>query len=261
MGVLEDTTALVTGASQGIGETIATTLGGYGASVVCAARSAGAIEETAAAVEAAGGEAVAVETDVTDEAAVEAVVEATVGTFGGLDCLVNNAGIGGPVQPVHRIDADEFRRTQEVNVVGPFLCAKHAERHLRESDRGSVVNIGSIGGKRPYANRLAYAASKMALVGMTRTLAYELGRDGVTVNTLLPGPVEGPRIEEMVAKQAELADVERAEPVDIGPDDFALADYMIDAEEVAEQVAYLASERGRHVTAQEIGIDAGGTWY
>nr|WP_202877302.1 SDR family NAD(P)-dependent oxidoreductase [Haloglomus irregulare] len=138
--MLEDTTALVTGASQGIGETIATTLGGYGASVVCAARSADAIEETAAAVEAAGG---------------ETAVEATVGTFGGLDCPVNNAGIGDPVQPVHRIDADEFRRTQEVNVVGPFLCAKHAERHLRESDRGSVVDIGSIGGRRPYASRLA----------------------------------------------------------------------------------------------------------
>ena len=148
-----------------------------------------------------------------------------------------------------------------MNVVGPFLRAKHAERHLRESDRGSVVDIGSIGGKRPYANRLPYAASKMALVGMTRTLADELGRDGVTVNTVLPGPVEGPRIEGMVAKQAEPADVERAGPADIGPDDFALADRVIDAEEVAEQVAYLASERGRHVTAQEIGVDAGGTWY
>lgn len=259
--MLEDTTALVTGASQGIGETIAITLGSYGANVVCAARSGDAIEETAAAVEAEGGDAVAVETDVTDEADVAAVVEATVEAFGDLDCLVNNAGIGGPVQPVHRIDVDEFRRTQEVNVVGPLLCVKHAEEHLRESDRGSVVNIGSIGGKRPYPNRLAYAASKMALIGMTRTMAYELGRDGVTVNTVLPGPVEGPRLEEVMAKQTELADVERAEPADIGPDDFALADYMVDAAEVAEQVAYLASERGRHISAQEIAIDGGATWY
>jgi NAD(P)-dependent dehydrogenase (short-subunit alcohol dehydrogenase family) len=259
--MLEETTALVTGASRGIGRAIATTFGGYGADVVCAARSTDAIEETAAMVEEAGGTAVAVETDVTDEADVAAVVEATVEAFGGLDCLVNNAGIGGPVDPVHRIDADAFRRTQEVNVVGPFLCVKHAEEHLRASNQGRVVNIGSIGGKRPYVNRLAYAASKMALVGMTRTLAYELGRDGVTVNTVLPGPVEGPRIEEMVAKQAEIAGVDRAEPADIGPDDFALPDYMMAAGEIAEQVAYLASEAGRHITAQEIGIDAGGTWY
>jgi NAD(P)-dependent dehydrogenase (short-subunit alcohol dehydrogenase family) len=259
--MLEGTTALVTGASQGIGREIATTFGSYGANVVCAARSTAAIDETAELVADAGGAAVAVETDVTDEADVAAVVEATVDEFGGLDCLVNNAGIGGPVEPVHRIDADDFRHTQEVNVVGPFLCAKHAEEPLRESERGSVVNIGSVGGKRPYVNRLPYAASKMALVGMTRTLAYELGRDGVTVNTVLPGPVEGPRIEDVVAKQAELADVERAEPATMGPDDFALPDYMTDAEEVAEQVAYLASERGRHITAQEIGIDAGMTWY
>jgi NAD(P)-dependent dehydrogenase (short-subunit alcohol dehydrogenase family) len=261
VSVLGDTIALVTGASQGIGREIAGTFGGYGAQVVCAARSGDAIEETADMVAEAGGEAVAVETDVTDEDDVAAVVEATVDEFGGLDCLVNNAGIGGPVDPVHRVDADEFRYTQEVNVVGPFLCAKHAERHLRESDRGSVVNIGSIGGKRPYPNRLVYAASKMALIGMTRTLAHELGRDGVTVNTVLPGPIEGPRLEEVVAKQAEIADVERAEPVDLGTDDFALPDFLMDAAEVAEQVAYLASERGRHVTAQEIGVDAGGTWY
>jgi len=139
-------------------------------------------------------------------------------------------------------------------VVGPFLVVKHAEKHLRESDRGRVVNIGSIGGKRPYPNRLAYAASKMALIGMTRTMAYELGRDGVTANTVLPGPVEGPRIEEMVEKQAELATVDRAEPLSIGPDDFALADYMMASEEIAEQVAYLASEHGRHITAQEVTV-------
>ena len=259
--MLEDVTALVTGASQGIGATIATTLGGYGANVVCAARTGDAIEATADAVGEAGGEPVAVETDVTEEDDVAAVVAATVDEFGGLDCVVNNAGIGGPVQPVHRIDADEFRHTQEVNVVGPFLVVKHAEEHLRASEQGRVVNIGSIGGKRPYPNRLAYAASKMALIGMTRTMAYELGRDGVTVNTILPGPVEGDRIEEVVQKQAELATVDRAEPASIGPDDFALNDYMMAPSEIAEQVAYLASEHGRHISAQEIGVDGGGTWY
>jgi NAD(P)-dependent dehydrogenase (short-subunit alcohol dehydrogenase family) len=259
--MLDDVTALVTGASQGIGREIAVTFGGYGADVVCAARSTDGIAATADRVREAGGSAVAVGTDVTVEDDVAAVVGATVEGYGGLDCVVNNAGIGGPVQPVHRIDADEFRYTREVNVVGPFLVVKHAEEHLRESDRGRVVNIASIGGKRPYPNRLPYAASKMALVGMTRTMAYELGRDGVTVNSVLPGPVQGDRLDEVIQKQAELADVERAEPVDIGPDDFALADYLLSPGEVAEQVAYLASDHGRHVSAQEIGVDAGGTWY
>lgn len=259
--MLDNVTTLVTGASQGIGEEIAATFGGYGANVVCAARSTDGIAATADRVRDAGGAAVAVETDVTVEDDVSAVVEATVEEYGGLDCIVNNAGISGPVQPVHRIDADEFRYTQEVNVVGPFLVVKHAEEHLRESDQGRVVNIASIGGKRPYPNRLPYAASKMALIGMTRTMAYELGRDGVTVNAVLPGPVQGDRINEVVQKQAELADVERAEPVNIGPDDFALNDYLMSPDEVAEQVAYLVSEHGYHISAQEIGVDAGGTWY
>ena len=101
----------------------------------------------------------------------------------------------------------------------------------------------------------------MGLIGLTRTLAYELGRDDVTVNTVLPGPVEGDRIEDVVAKQERLADVEDAEPYSIGGDDFALPEYTVGPEEVAEQVAYLAGPHGRHITAQEIGVDAGGTWY
>lgn len=125
-----------------------------------------------------------------------------------------------------------------MNVTGAATCAKHAADHLRASDRGSVVNIGSIGGKLPDLNRVPYAVSKVGLVGLTRTLAYELGRDDVTVNTGLPGPVAGDRIEDVVAKQQRLADVEDAEPYGIDGDDFALPEYVVGPEEVAEQVAY-----------------------
>lgn len=261
MSDLSGVTAFVTGASQGIGREIATTFARHGADVACAARSEDAIEETAEMVREAGGEAISVPTDVTDESTVELAVERTAEELGGLDCLVNNAGIAGPTLPFDRVDPEEFTRVQEVNVTGPLTCTKHAAAHLRESDRGSVVNIASIGGKRPYQNRTPYAASKMALVGLTRTLAYELGRDEVTVNTVLPGPVAGDRIEEVVEAQARLAEMEDAEPLSLGPDDFALPDYMVEPEEVAAQVAYLAGPHARHVTAQEIGVDAGGTWY
>ena len=270
--MLSETTAFVTGASGGIGREIAETLAGYGANVAIAARSDG-IYETADRIDDGdpadgpnrGGEAdartLAVETDVTDEDSVEAAIEATADAFGGLDCVVNNAGVAGPVQPFDRVDREAFMDTQAVNVAGPLTCVKHAGPHLRASDRGSVVNIASIGGKRPYPNRTAYAASKMALVGLTRTLAYELGRDDVTVNAVLPGPVEGDRIEDVIEKQAELAAVEDAEPASIGPNDFALEAFMVPPEDVAEQVAYLAGPDARHVTAQEIGVDSGGTWY
>ncbi|MFB6143490.1 MAG: SDR family NAD(P)-dependent oxidoreductase [Halorientalis sp.] len=257
--MLEDVTAFVTGASQGIGREIALTLADHGASVALAARSEG-IHETAAEI---GDDdrTLAVETDVTDEDSVADAVEATAAEFGGLDALVNNAGIAGPVQPYDRVEEDEWARTLDVNLTGAWRCVKHAGPHLRKSDRGSVVNVGSIGGKRPYPNRAAYSASKMGLVGLTRTLAYELGRDDVTVNCVQPGPVEGPRIEEAVAAQAELAAVENAEPASVGPDDFALPEYFIDPADVAEQVAYLAGPHARKITGQEIAVDAGGTCF
>lgn len=256
--MLEDLTAFVTGASQGIGREIAINLAEAGANVTLAARGDG-IYDTAEAI---GDDerTLAVETDVTDDESVADAVAATVDAFGGLDCVVNNAGIAGPVLPTEHIEDHQWDQVLGVNVVGAWRCVKHAAPHLRESDRASVVNIGSIGGKRPYPNRLPYAASKMALVGMTRTWAYELGRDEITVNCVQPGPVAGPRIEEAMAGQTKLAEMENAEPTEIGENDFALPDFMIQPEEVAAQVAYLAGPHARHITGQELAIDSGGTY-
>ena len=256
--MLDGTTAFVTGASQGIGREIALVMADYGANVALAARGDG-IYETAEDIEDAE-RTLAVETDVTDEESVAAAIDATAEAFGGLDCLVNNAGIAGPVEPYDRVEEADWEQVLNVNLTGAWRCVKHAGSHLRESDRGSVVNIGSIGGKRPYPNRTPYAASKMGLVGLTRTLAYELGRDDVTVNVVQPGPVAGDRIEDAIAAQAELASVENAEPASIGDDDFALPDYLIPPEDVAEQVAYLAGPHARKITGQEIAVDAGGTY-
>jgi NAD(P)-dependent dehydrogenase (short-subunit alcohol dehydrogenase family) len=215
--MLDGITAFVTGASGGIGREIALTLGDYGANVACAARSDGIVETA----DDPGDAGLALRTDVTEQSQVADAIAATVDEFGGLDCLANNAGISGPVDPIDRVDVDVFQQTQSVNVTGAATCAKHAADHLRASGRGSVVNIGSIGRKRPYKNRTAYAASKMGLIGLTRTLVYELGSDGVTANVVLPGPVEGNRIEEVLEKQGELAE-EGIETANVGPDDFAL---------------------------------------
>ncbi|SDF85356.1 SDR family NAD(P)-dependent oxidoreductase [Halorientalis regularis] len=257
--MLDDVTAFVTGASQGIGREIAITLADHGATVALAARGDG-IHDTADAIDA-PDRTLAVETDVTDEESVEAAIQETVDTFGGLDCLVNNAGIAGPVQPYDRVEEADFEQVLDVNLIGAWRCVKQAGAHLRESDQGSVVNIGSIGGKRPYANRTPYSASKMGLVGLSRTLAAELGRDDVTVNVIQPGPVQGDRIDDAIQEQAKLADVENAEPASVGGDDFTLPEYFIDPEDVAEQVAYLAGPHARKITGQEIAIDAGGTCF
>ncbi len=259
MSKLDGATAFVTGASQGIGEEIAVTLADYGANVAIAARSDG-IYETAERI---GDDdrTLPVETDVTDEDNVARSIEETVDTFGGLDILVNNAGHSGPTAPVEDIEAEEWQLMTDVKVYGPFLCVKHAVPHLRESDRGTVVNISSVGGKRPYPNRSPYAAANMAMIGMSRTWAHELGGEGVTVNTICPGPVAGERIERVIEAQAE----EQGRPVEEVREEQYFADLavpeFVEQSDIAEMIAYLASDDGRHITAQDLNVDSGGAWY
>ncbi|WIV68731.1 SDR family NAD(P)-dependent oxidoreductase [Natrialbaceae archaeon AArc-T1-2] len=252
-------TAFVTGASQGIGREIAQTLAERGANVALAARGDG-IYEAKSLIDAPDC-TLAIKTDVTNEASVQAAIEETVATFGGLDCLVNNAGIAGPTAPIEQIDREEWERTMNVNVTGMFLTTKNAAPHLRESDQGTVVNISSISGKRPLKSRTPYTASKMAVIGLTRTLAFELGDDDVTVNAVCPGATRGPRIENVIEKQAasRSVDYETAKR-EVFTNDTALGQ-LVDPKDITEMVAFLASDRARHITAQDLNVDAGTTWY
>lgn len=257
--MLTDTTAFVTGASRGIGRAIALTFAEQGANVAIASRGDG-IYETASAIDD-ESRALPLETDVTDEASVSDSIDRAVDTFGGLDCLVNNAGIAGPTAPIEDVTIDEWERTMDVNVTGMVRCVKQAASHLRESDRGSVVNISSISGKRPLRDRTPYTASKMAVIGFTRTLAVELGDDDVTVNAICPGATRGPRIDEVVQKQAKRRGLsyEKAKE-EVFTDDAALG-RLVDPDDIAEMVCYLASDAARNVTAQDINVDAGTVWY
>lgn len=258
MAALDERTAFVTGASGGIGREIAITLAAEGVNVALAARSDG-IYETAETI---GDDerTLAVETDVTDEGSVEAAIGETVAAFGGLDTLVNNAGIAGPTKPVEEVTIEEWHRTHDVNVAGMFRTVKHAAPHLRGSDRGSVINISSISGKRPLANRTPYAASKMAVIGFARTLAIEFG-DDVTANAVCPGATTGDRIRRVIENQAAARDISSEEAKRRTFTEDAALGTLVEPEDVAEMVAFLASEEGRHVTAQDIAVDAGSVWY
>lgn len=255
--MLDGTTAFVTGASQGIGREIAITLAEQGANVALAARS----DTIHGISDDLGDSALAVTTDVTDPSSVEASIATTVETFGGLDCLVNNAGIAGPTAPIDKIDENEWNETLDVNVSGMYRTVREASPHLRESDRGRVVNISSISGKRPLAQRTPYVASKMAVIGLTRTLAVELGDDDVTVNAICPGPVEGSRLDDVVKEQAQATNrtVDEVKQ-DLFFDDAALGK-LVSSGDVAEMVAFLASDAASHVSAQDINVDAGTIWY
>lgn len=257
--MLAGTTALVTGASQGIGREIARTFVDEGANVALAARSDG-IYETADLIDE-PDRTLPVETDVTDEASVEATIDEAVAAFGSLDCVVNNAGIAGPTAPVEEVALEDWQRTLDVNVTGMFLTTKNAVPALRDSDRPRVINISSISGKRPLPGRTPYVASKMAVIGLTRTLAFELSDFGATVNAICPGATAGPRIDDVIQAQADRQGIsfEQAK-AEVFTDDTALG-ALVDAEDTAGVAAFLASEKGEHITAQDINVDAGTVWY
>jgi NAD(P)-dependent dehydrogenase (short-subunit alcohol dehydrogenase family) len=186
MKLLQDRVAIVTGASSGIGWEIAKALAGAGARTVLAARSADKLDRLVAEIAAAGGEAKAAPTDVTDEAQVEAMFQTCVSAYGPPDLLVNNAGIADHTATVE-LTLERWREVLEINLTSVFLCSRAAMRLMRERKRGRIINIGSISAKTPRANTAAYTASKFALDGFTHSLALDGREHGITASILHPG--------------------------------------------------------------------------
>lgn len=189
MTELEDETVLVTGASQGLGASMAKRFAREGATVVLTARSESALDDVAAESD---GETLAAPADVTVESDVRAVVEAAVEEYGTLTGLVNNAGIGmlsmyGEGRPLHEVTTEDFRQIMAVNVTGVFLCSKYAVPEMLSGGRGNVINISSGLGRRGAPGYGPYVASKWALEGMTRSQSMELEDARVNVNALDPG--------------------------------------------------------------------------
>lgn len=180
---------IVTGGGRGIGRTYAECLGGLGARVVVADVSAAAAEEGAAAVRAAGGEALAVVVDVADPVAVQGMVDATVAAYGRVDGLVNNAALMStlPRRPFGEIPVEEWDAVMAVNLRGLFLCCRAAVPPMAARGRGKIVNISSSRVFEGVPNRLHYTTSKAGVVGFTRALAREVGPHGITVNAVAPG--------------------------------------------------------------------------
>lgn len=255
---LKDKVAIVTGASQGIGQIIAQAVAGEGAMTVLAARSEKNLADTSKAIADAGGVSHTVLSDVTDEVSVKNLMEETVARFGALDILINNSGVAGPMKVVEDITAEEWEECFAVNVTGMFLCCKHAIPIMKERRSGRIVNISSMTGKRPLIHRSPYAASKMAVIGLSRTLAFEVGEFGITVNTVCPGATEGERIRRVIANEAQALGIslEEAEKNFTG----TLGE-LVTPEDTANMCVYLCSEDGKHMTAQDINVTAGLCWY
>ena len=186
---LDGRTALVTGASGGLGRHFALVLAAAGASVAVAARRAGPLEEVAAEIVAAGGTAAAVALDVTDGAAIKAAFDDAEKALGPIDVLINNAGVA-LTKPALETDEADWDRVLDTNLKGAWMVAREAARRMADAGGGTIVNIGSIVAERVAGGLSAYAASKAGLTQLTRALAVELARHSIRVNALAPGYIE-----------------------------------------------------------------------
>ena len=247
---LQGRRVLITAGASGIGLEIARAYAGAGARLLICDIDAKALEAAARIVP----DAVREVADVSDEDSVRKLFEAVDRHLGGLDILVNNAGVAGPTGPVETLSLADWRRTLEVNITGQFLCVREAVPRLRQGVKPSIVNLSSAAGHLGFPGRTPYAASKWGVIGFTKSLAIELGGDGIRVNAILPGAVDGPRIRAVIAAKAQstgkpLAEVTRAY------EGQAALGRMVTAQDIANMALFAASDAALNVSGQELVVD------
>jgi len=242
---LTEKTAIVTGASRGIGRAIALALAAEGARVVVNySRNADAADEVVARIAAANGEAIAVQADVADPSQVGALLAATQARFGGIHILVNNAGITRD-KLVLRMTVDDWDAVLDTNLKGAFLCAKAVAPVLLKQRSGVIVNVSSVIGRVGQAGQVNYSASKAGMIGMTKALAREFGPRNVRVNAVAPGFIETDMTDALKPEQREAA----MKQIPLGR--FGAA------EDVARVVVFLCSEDAAYVQGEVITVDGG----
>jgi NAD(P)-dependent dehydrogenase (short-subunit alcohol dehydrogenase family) len=192
--------------------------------------------------------------DVSREADVAAMFALVDQKLGGLDVLVNNAGIAGPTGGVETLSLADWERTLAVNLTGQFLCIRQAVPRLRKGRDPSIINLASAAGHLGLPGRAPYSASKWGVVGLTKTLAIELGRDGIRVNAILPGAVDGPRIRAVIAAKAKALGKPVEEMTRVYTDQAALG-RMVTARDIANMALFAASDLAANVTGQELVVD------
>lgn len=240
--------ALVTGASSGLGEVVALELAALGASVAVNARRRDRLEELAERIAAGGGRCAAVPGDLADEQGCRAVVDEAADCLGGLDVLVNNAGVGED-ESLPFPNVAGYAQTLAFNLVTPYACAAAAYEHMTRGGYGKIVNVGSIYAftTSPFKKATAYSASKAGLLGMTRDLASQWGKDGIRVNAVAPGYFASEMTGSLLA-QGPVADYVAAR---------SALGRMATAEEVAHAVAFLCLPASDYVTGATLVVDGG----
>lgn len=254
--MLEGKVALVSGLGPGMGRDIALTLAREGADIVMAARREKRMLKVAEEIEELGRTALCVATDITDAAACTALADAVRSEFGRLDILVNNAFSTGPIGPLATADLESWRSPFDVNVFGTLRITQALLPLLTEQDESRIVMVNTMSMQEIEAGWASYAGSKAALATMTKTLARELGRQGVRVNGIHPGYIWGASVEWYINHQAE----ERGVPFQTVYDEIAdqtSVGYIPDSAEIAGAVLFFASPMCRAVTGQALAVNGG----
>ena len=243
--LLDGKTALVTGASRGIGRAVALCLAAEGARVaINYAGNVKAAEEVKASVEAAGGTAILCQADIADSAAVEAMIADVVKEFGAIDILVNNAGITRDTL-LMRMKDEDFAKVLDTNLKGVFYCTKAVSKLMMKKRSGRIVNMASVVGLVGNAGQTNYAAAKAGVIGFSKSAAKELASRGITVNVVAPGFIGT----DMTAGLPESVKEKMLTDIPLGR--------MGEPEDVANAVLFLASEQAAYITGQGVNVDGG----
>lgn len=255
MNLLPQRVALVTGGGRGIGKAIALALAAEGARVVVTARSTDELEPVVAAIRQAGGQAHAISADLADKASIGRIIDETVRQFGPVEILVNNAGLGSSSnpKPIVAFDDDFWELSLRINLTAPYWLCKAVLPAMLQNRWGRIINVASINGRVPSLHGAAYTASKHGLLGLTRTLALEVIKDGITVNAINPGPVRTVMNDRRIAYDAQRRGVSFAEQ----EGSLTPMGQRLEPEDIAPLAVYLASDAARMVTGQAINIDGG----
>ncbi|TXM60474.1 glucose 1-dehydrogenase [Methylobacterium sp. WL120] len=237
--------AFVTGAASGIGRAAALAFAREGAEVAIADRDEAALEQVRAEMAGTGAAVLPIRCDVSRPDAVEAAVAGTVARFGRLDCAFNNAGVENRAAPVHAIELDEWDRILDINLRGTFVCMKHEIAQMLRQGGGVVVNTSSGAGVRGVAGGASYAASKHAMIGLTKSAALDYAKANIRVNAILPGNIATPMMDRFTG-----GDIQKA--IDLEP-----VGRLGKPEEIAEAVLWMSSDLGAFVTGAAIAVDGG----
>ena len=252
--------AVVTGANRGIGRAVATGFGDAGYAVAVTARDPATCGEVVTELGYRGTTALALACDVADETSVQGMAAEVLARFGTVHTVVANAGVGGPTAPLHEIDLAAWRECLATDLDGVFLTFRAFVPTMIAAGTGSLVAISSMTGKRPLPGRTPYAAAKMGVIGLVRTLAAELGPHGVRVNAVCPGAVGGPRFDGVVRTQAANRGITEAEARAAFTDASPLG-RVVDAREIAAACTFLSSDAAASITGEDLNVNAGVAMY